>query len=143
MRFRFRALSILLTVGAINGCGDGGATPPEERLEGGVLATFEVSGETFRAWVTSTTAIAEILDVRDGRSMANIPNGAIHAGQGLADHNAPWSWHYDPTDFQMAESTIEVCDGRPSLVDSLLSDYLLVGRFCPWGARLVSVEDLR
>ena len=124
-------------------CAVGSPMPPNETLEGGVLATFEVSGEAFHAWVTSPTAIAQILDVRDGRSSATIPNGAIHAGAGVASHNHPWSWHFDPTDFQMAESTIELCDGRPSLVDSLLEDYLHGGRFCPWGARLVSVEDLR
>ena len=143
LSFRNRVLSTILVAGSVGGCADGGPIPPVEHLEGGVLATFEVSGETFVAWVTSPTAIAQILDVRDGRSMANIPNGAIHEGSGLAGHNAPWSWHYDPVDFQMAEQTIELCDGRPSLVDSLLSDYLLGGRFCPWGARLVSVEDLR
>jgi hypothetical protein len=43
----------------------------------------------------------------------------------------------------VAENTIEVCDGRPSLVDALLEDYLRVGRFCPWGAELVSIEDRR
>jgi len=43
----------------------------------------------------------------------------------------------------MADATIEVCDGRPSLVDSLLEDYVAVGRFCPWGAELVSIEDRR
>lgn len=41
----------------------------------------------------------------------------------------------------MAEVTIELCDGTPSLVEADL-DYWLnaVGRFCPWSAELVSVD---
>ena len=119
------------------------STAPEDLLEGGVLATFRVSQEEFRVWITNETTIQQILDLRDGTSLANIPNGALHEGQGRADHNAPWIWHLDPIDIDVAESTIEVCDGRPSLVDSLLEDYLTVGRFCPWGAELVGVQDFR
>ena len=78
------------------------------------------------------------LRVQDGEV-----NGALREGQGRADHNAPWTWHLDPIDIAMADFTIEVCDGRPSLVDSLLDDYLTVGRFCPWGAELVRVKDFR
>jgi hypothetical protein len=139
-----RKIRWLTVAGVLLGgaCG-GGSSAPVERLEGGILATFEVSGEAFRAWVTAPDAIDEILAVRDGLSAATIPNGAIHEGPGIAGHNQPWAWHFDPIDLQMAESTIELCDGRPSLVDSLLDDYLHVGRFCPWGARLVLVEDLR
>ncbi|MDX1395871.1 MAG: hypothetical protein R3195_15920 [Gemmatimonadota bacterium] len=122
-------------------CSDG--TGPEDPLEGGVMATFEVSGERFDVWVTNAKAIADILALEDGTSMANIPNGALRAGPGPGDYNAPWSWHLDAQDIDMAEAAIEVCDGRPSLVDELLDDYLLVGRFCPWGATLVGVDDRR
>jgi len=45
----------------------------------------------------------------------------------------------DPADIEMAEFTIELCDGRPSIVESNLDEWIeVVGRFCPWGARLVS-----
>lgn len=123
----------------------GCATNPTggEGLEGGVLATFEVSGEQFRAWVTNETAIEQLVGLWDGLSEANIPNGALIAGPGPGDHNSPWKWHLDAEDIEMAELTIEVCDGRPSLVDDLLEDYLAVGRFCPWGAELVGIEDRR
>lgn len=135
------ALSALTLALVLVGCEAG--TGPEDALTDGVLATFRVSGEDFRVWVTEPQAIQQIFDLRDGTSSANIPNGAIHAGPGPADHNAPWTWHMDPEDIEMAESTVEVCDGRPSLVDSLLDDYLDVGRFCPWGAELVEVDDRR
>ena len=129
-------------IAALGACGTN-STTPEDPLEGGVLATFRVSQEEFQAWVTNQETIQQIFDLRDGTSTANIPNGALREGQGQAGHNAPWTWHLDPIDIVMADLTIEVCDGRPSLVDSLLSDYLTVGRFCPWGAELVRVQDFR
>lgn len=125
----------------VAGCGDDPTSPDD--LEGGILATFEVSGEPFQVWVTDDAAIEQILAVRDGTSDANIPNGVLRHGPGIAKHNAPWSWHLDAEEIEMAEQAIEVCDGRPSLVEDLLEAYLDVGRFCPWGAELVSVDDRR
>lgn len=139
---RTKTWALLALAAALPACGTSSATQPDD-LEGGVLATFRVSGEEFGVWVTNTATIQQIFDLRDGASTANIPNGRLHEGHGRADHNAPWAWHLDPVDIQMAELAIEVCDGRPSLVDSLLEDYLTVGRFCPWGAELVEVRDLR
>ena len=135
-------LVLAMAMAALLACGTG-STAPEDLLEGGVLARFRVSQEEFRVWVTNEATIQQIFDLRDGKSSANIPNGALREGQGRADHNAPWTWHVDPIDIEMADFTIEVCDGRPSLVDSLLDDYLTVGRFCPWGAELVGVQDFR
>ncbi|RMH20010.1 MAG: hypothetical protein D6701_04300 [Gemmatimonadetes bacterium] len=125
------------------GCGgdDGAGVPPE--LEGGVLATFEVEGERFRVWVTNPATIADLEALRDGRSTANIPNGPLLAGPGTGGHNAPWSWHLDPEETEMAEATIEVCSGLPSFVEENLSDWLALGRYCPWSARLESLEDFR
>lgn len=112
-------------------------------LEGGVLATFRVGTEQFKVWAVDSAAVASLLALESGTSLANIPNGAIRQGSGLASHNAPWSWHLDPQDIQMAENTIEVCDGQPSYVEAHLADFLQIGRYCPWGATLVDVEDLR
>jgi hypothetical protein len=128
---------------AVSAACSSGPTEPGETLEGGVLATFTVSGESFHVWTTNAQTIQAIFDLRDGLSTANIPNGALRLGQGLGNHNEPWAWHLDPVNIEMAEATIELCDGRPSLVDSLLDDYLIGGRFCPWGAELVEVVDLR
>ncbi len=137
-----RGLVLAVAMAALPACGTS-SIAPEDLLEGGVLATFRLSQEDFRVWITNESTIQQIFDLQDGTSSANIPNGALHEGQGRADHNSPWTWYLDPVDIDMAESTIEVCDGRPSLVDALLADYLTVGRFCPWGAELVGVQDLR
>lgn len=135
----FASLSLALWLFA--GCRD--TAGPDEVLQGGALATFQVSGEQFRVWVTNDAVIQQILDLRDGVSNTNIPNGVLHTGPGIANHNSPWLWHLDAEEIEMVELAIEVCDGRPSLVDSLLDDYLTVGRFCPWGAQLVSIDDRR
>jgi hypothetical protein len=117
---------------------------PAPALQGGVLATFDVVGETFNVWVTNPQTIEQILALQRGESMANIPNAAIHAGPGLADHNAPWSWHLDPHDIEMAEMTMELCDGAPWYVEANLDDFTdNIGRYCPWSAQLVGVQDLR
>jgi hypothetical protein len=130
------------TLVSASACRDEPAAP-DPPLQGGILVTFQVSGEEFRVWVTNRQTIGQIFAVLDGLNRASIPNGAIHAGPGRQDHNAPWSWHLDPEDIQMAEATIEVCDGRPSLVEASLGEYLAQGRFCPWGASLVNILDRR
>ncbi|MEX0760877.1 MAG: hypothetical protein WD208_03325 [Dehalococcoidia bacterium] len=119
-------------------------SPTPDALAGGVLAEFDVSGEVFRAWVTNSETIDDLFALEEGESMANIPNGIIHRGPGQGDHNEPWSWRLDPGEIQMAEVTIEVCDGAPSFVEEEV-DYFVddVGRYCPWNAELVSLEDHR
>jgi len=113
-----------------------------EELSSGILATFNVGGEQYSIFVTNDDTIEDILALQRGESQATIPSGKIIAQP--AAYNAPWSWHIDPEDVQMAEFTIELCSGLPSHVENDL-DYWAntVGRFCPWSAQLVSVQDYR
>jgi hypothetical protein len=118
--------------------------PPPGPLDGGIVATFSVSGEQYSIWVTNEETIDAILALQAGASIGNIPNGLIRHGPGKANHNAPWSWHIDPEEIVMAEVTIELCDGRPSYVEANVDEFVNnVKRYCPWGATLVSVEDYR
>ena len=113
-------------------------------LEGGVLATFDVGGETFKVWVTNPTTIEQLEALEAGLSTANIPIGDIEYGPGAANHNAPWSWHYDPENIEMAEVTIELCDAMPSYVEANLAEFVeTIGSYCPWGAVLVDLVDYR
>jgi hypothetical protein len=134
------ALAALVVVG----CPGATATPDSGDLSGGALATFEVAGEEFSVWVTNPQTMEQILDLQSGASRANIPNGVILRGPGEAGHNAPWSWHLDPEQIEMAEVTTEVCDGTPSFAEDEL-DYFVedVGRYCPWSAQLVAIDDYR
>jgi hypothetical protein len=135
---------LLVLLGAACAPGSASTATPAAGLSGGVLATFDVTGETFKVWVTNPQTIDQLLALEAGDSAANIPNGKILPGPGAGDHNAPWSWHLDPEDIEMAELTIEVCDGAPNYVEANLADFTdTVGRYCPWAAQLTSLEDRR
>ena len=113
-------------------------------LDGGVLATFEVVGETFNVWVTNPNTIAQLEALQAGEGNANIPIGPIAYGPGEGDHNAPWNWHYDPERVEMAEMTIELCDAVPSYVEENLQEFVeTIGAYCPWGAQLIALVDYR
>ncbi|HUG16901.1 MAG TPA: GerMN domain-containing protein [Thermomicrobiales bacterium] len=118
--------------------------PPPGPLDGGILATFSVSGQQYRIWVTNEETIDAILELQAGGDIGNIPNGLIHHGPGQDNHNAPWSWHIDPEEIVMAEVTMEMCDGTPAHVEDNV-DYFVdtVKRYCPWSATLVGVVDYR
>ena len=53
--------------------------------------------------------------------------------------NRGWSWHL--VDVSFAEVTIELCDGRPSDVEKAGVSFG-GGRFCPWTARVVAINDM-
>lgn len=132
----------LIVVVSASAC-NGSPTAPSD-LRGGVLATFDVSGERLRVFVTAPATIEQLVAPRDGTSQASIPNGRILRGPGAGNHNRPYSWHLDPVDVQMAEVSIELCDGRPSYVEANITEFVeRIGRYCPWGATLVDLRDLR
>ncbi len=114
----------------------------EAALSGGVLVTFDVVGEKYSVFFREPDAIHDVLAVHNGASQARIPSGRVVRGGTF--YNQPWNWHIDPDDIQMVELTIELCDGRPSDVEADI-DYWVntVGRYCPWGAVIIAVEDFR
>jgi len=60
-------------------------------------------------------------------------NGLISASNGC--HNHDWSWHFTYGDWSLAEMSIELCDGIPSMVEADTSYWLnTVGYFCPWSS---------
>ena len=114
----------------------------KKALRGGVLATFEASEERFQAWVTNPQAMWDLRQLQRGESTANIPNGRVLRGPGLAGHNSPYSWHLDPEDISMADFTIEVCDAEPSYVEENVDEFVdNVGRYCAWDAELVGLKN--
>lgn len=120
------------------------AGPTANPLKGGVLVEFELNDQTFHVWVTNPQTIQQLLDLRDGKSDAKIPSGKILNGAGEANYNAPWTWHLDPQDIEMAEFTIEVCDAEPKYVEEHVQEFVdVVKRYCPWSANFVSLQDFR
>jgi hypothetical protein len=124
------------------GCEDN-VVDPHPDLKGGVLATFQVEGDTFRFWTSNPATIGGLFALEDGESQASIPNGPLVSGPGQGYHNQPWGWHLDPDQTEMAENTIEVCSGLPSFVEENLADWMALGRYCPWSAVLTGLEDFR
>src|SRR5688500_12606545 len=94
----------------------------------------EVEGERFRLR-TSNPATASALDQRRRSGTPGVVAGRLMRGDG--GFNTPWSWHLDPLSIEAPDAAIELCDGRPSMVQSDL-DYWVdtVHSFCPWSARV-------
>ena len=111
--------------------GDGPTAPSR-----GAVVTFRVVDETFKVQLLDERQIdAAHLAANGGR--ASIPNGRVVAGAGV---NVGWSWHLE--DLEFAELTTEVCDGRPSDVEREGVSFG-GGRFCPWAARVISIDNER
>jgi hypothetical protein len=125
----FRTVVIFVTCLA-SACGGRTPTAPSA----GALVTFAVASETFRVSLTSSDQVAAARAAQSG-GRARIPNGRIVPGMQV---NVGWSWHLE--DVMFAESTIELCDGRPSDVERQGTGFG-GGRFCPWAATVIRIEE--
>ncbi|HSG08032.1 MAG TPA: hypothetical protein VLA36_06735 [Longimicrobiales bacterium] len=126
--FATRIAATLIPV-FVAACDD--ATAPEQNP----AFRLEVSGEQFVVEVITQEQVEE-LEARMAAGVTGVVNGEIAAGHG--GFNQPWSWHMVPSTVHTADASIELCDGRPSLVEADLAYWLdTVRRFCPWGARVV------
>lgn len=122
-------LALAFTLALTAACDD--AAGPSD-----ALFVVTVSGETFRVRATDPVAIAA-LQARLGEGRTGVINGQLVAGDG--GFNQPWNWHLDPATVDVPDLAIEVCDGRPSMVEADLTYWIgTVGRFCPWGAMVTS-----
>lgn len=127
----FRVLATLL-LASIACSDDDGPTGPAR----GRVFRVRVGSEEFRMRVTDPQTIELAMENLQGRNSKH-PNGPIAAGDG--GFNDPWSWHFVPDLVRMVDSSIELCDGNPSYVESHRSEYLTSG-YCPWNARMIAVE---
>ena len=110
-------------------CGDGATRPSP-----GAVVTFTVLDERFKVWLTDDDQIAAAKAAKEG-GRARIPNGRIVAGGQV---NFGWSWHLEDVSF--AQTTIELCDGRPSDVERQGVAFG-GGRFCPWTAKVENIDE--
>ncbi|MGD2135255.1 MAG: hypothetical protein PVF27_03800 [Gemmatimonadales bacterium] len=131
---RVRILPCLFALIVVAGCRDG--TAPVD----GALYRVETSSEHFHVLVRDSATIADIESRLAADSWHGIVNGELARGDG--GFNQPWSWHMIPETVEIADFTIELCDGQPSLVEADL-DYWIdtVGRYCPWGGEVVERVD--
>lgn len=104
----------------------------------GWLFVVDVNGERFKVLVRDP-AIADVLRSMLRGERGGIVMGELRAGDG--GFNKPWSWHLDPDTVEVADATIELCDGMPSYVESELNYWLnVVKRYCPWNGKVVAEE---
>lgn len=123
---------LALVAALVTACGGGGDSSPAA-----TTFVFRLHGmpatEEFRFSTASPQLIAR------ARAQLSLPGaerkliaaGSIAAGDG--GHNAGWSWHF--TNLSLDDAAIELCDGKPSMVEADL-DYWLntVKGFCPWAS---------
>jgi hypothetical protein len=123
-------IAILTSCACALGCGATPASPTRT-----AVVTFQVADEIFRARLVGDDQISAAVRAQAG-SGGRIPNGRIVAG---TEVNSGWSWHL--VDVSFAEVTIELCDGRPSDVEKAGVNFG-GGRFCPWTARVLSIDGM-
>jgi len=114
-------------------CGDDAAEPDAD-----TIWVIEVSGEEFRVRVADEAGRASLARRLESRERG-VVTGSLRRGDGGFNHQ--WSWHLDPATVRAVDAAIELCDGRPSMVEASL-DYWTdtVGAFCPWGALVTRIE---
>lgn len=97
---------------------------------------FQASeGTLFVAWTNKQAVLANV-DAQLAKSVGDRDqhiNGRILKDTGCG-YNYDWSWYFDPEDWDLADISIEVCDGNPNYVEENLDDYLHIDRYCPWSS---------
>jgi hypothetical protein len=134
-------IAFVSSVLAVASCGGGSSAPPEPPAAtfvfGVSLGPSQPPIEQFRVRTSSPAFIAAArAELQLPPSQRRLfPAGAIAAGDG--GFNTGWSWHHESP--VLTEAAIELCDGRPSMVEADLGYWLgTVKSFCPWAARVQS-----
>jgi hypothetical protein len=118
----------------------GGMVPPAQppAVPRGVVVTVRVAdAEEYRIRLTDSDDIAAAQRLLKGEAGPRIPNGKVVRGE--SNVNVGYSWHIDPASVEFADTTTELCDGRPSDVERGL---ITSGRYCPWSAKIVAITPV-
>ena len=96
------------------------------------------SGDTFIAWTDDPDVIANVeaqLALPEAQRNQHI-NGEI--ARWPADCGAlwEWTWYFVGNEWDLADISIEVCDGDPNYVSANLEEFIddTNGRYCPWSS---------
>jgi hypothetical protein len=88
--------------------------------------------ELFKMKLTEPAVIADAKASLAGTTH-DFPIGDLATGTA---ENTGYTWHLINVHF--TNVTIELCDGTPSYVENHQSDF---ATYCPWGARVVDIQD--
>lgn len=123
---------ILLLATLLAGCNEGALG-----VSRGGTFIVAVGDERFRVRIDNALLATRARDMMARPSEQQIINGELARGDG--GFNTGYGWHMKPNTIQFADFTMELCDGRPSDVQSDITYWVdTVKRFCPWGGRFVS-----
>ena len=101
--------------------------------------TVDVVGERFNLMATDPETVRQLMENYEGNNSMHV-TGNLARGDG--GFNSPYQWHLEPASVRMAEVSIELCDGRPSLIEEDLEYWLeTVGNYCPWSSKVVKVPE--
>lgn len=100
-----------------------------------MIVTFKVLNEQYKVLVVDPEQVAIAQTLLAGDEAPRIPNGVVVRGDPSV--NTGWDWHIDPSSFEFADVTTEVCDGKPSFVEN---DEISGNHFCPWSAKVIAVD---
>jgi hypothetical protein len=79
--------------------------------------------------VTNAEAIGLPIESYEAKNSMHVTDKLARGDGGF---NIPWPWHLEPDSVRMAEVSIELCDGRPSLIEEDLEYWIeTVGSYCP------------
>ncbi len=130
--WRAAAAGMACGIALLSGC-DG--SPPTGDDDDRDAFLVEVLGEQFYVRATDPDAVAA-LNARVKSGEVSVVLGQVVRGDG--GFNAPWGWHLDPASVEVADAAMELCDGRPSMVQKDVGKWIAEARvFCPWSAKVV------
>ena len=124
-KHRWRQSLLLLSLLVTSHCSP---TAPSNAAE----FVIDVAGERFVLRSTHQPTI-ELAEANLRGENSRFPLGPLRSGNG--GFNQPWTWHLDPGATRFVEVAIEVCDGRPSYVETHQEEF---DTYCPWGAQVVA-----
>lgn len=130
--WRAAAAGMACGIALLSGC-DGSSPTGDD--DGRDAFLVEVLGEQFYVRATDPDAVAA-LNARVKSGEVSVVLGQVVRGDG--GFNAPWGWHLDPASVEVADAAMELCDGRPSMVQKDVGKWIAEARvFCPWSAKVV------
>lgn len=111
-----------------------------------LFATFDFVGDSVRVFVTDPQTSQNLIDISNGKRGDMIPNGILVDDRpGKSPYDPKWSFHFKPESVQMADFTIEVCDGTASYIEEHMDEWFQgqkEQRWCGWSAKLKKIEPL-